>query len=127
MNILILFIGENKKFDENKILSILQDIPGIQNLREGNFVGSILECEFSEEDDFTLIRLSDDLETISISGIGDASLKIALEIQKRYPRAIRVVDSNYNFELVIEEMESVNEFRQRILEASSAQLPLRSP
>lgn len=127
MNILILFINDNEKFDKKKILPILQEISGTKNLKEGNFIGSIIECEYSYEDDFTLVRLSEDLETITISGMGDSSLKIALEIQKRYPTAIRVVDSDYNFELILEELESVSEFRQRILDASSAQLPLRSP
>ncbi len=93
MKTLLLFIGENEKFAPNQISSILPVIPGTHNLKEGNFVGSILECEFAYENDFTLIRLSDDLETISISGVVDASLKIALEIQKRYPKPIRLIDS----------------------------------
>lgn len=122
MKTLLLFIGENEKFALNQISSILPVIPGIHNLKEGNFVCSILECEFAYENDFTLIRLSDDLETISISGAGDASLKIALEIQKRYPKPIRLIDLDYSFDLVLEKIGSVSELRQKMLEASSVQL-----
>lgn len=122
MKTLLLFIGENQQFAPNQITSILPEIPGTYNLKLGNFVGSILECEFADQNDFTIIRLSDDLETISISGAIDAGLKIALEIQKRYPKAIRLIDSDYNFDLVLDQIGSVSELRQKILEVSSVQL-----
>ncbi len=119
MKTLLLFLSKNEQFYTPEIALILQEIPGTNNLKEGNFVGSILECEFSDENDFTLIRLSDDLETITISGMGNASLKISLEIQKRYPKPIRLIDSDYTFDLVLEKIGSMSELRQKMLEASS--------
>ena len=118
MQLLILFIGENEKFDKNKLVDIAKEIPGVENIREGEFVGSILEFEFSEKEDFTTVRLSGDRETISISGLGNASLKIALSIQKRYPKPIIAVDSDYSFELVLNKINSLNQLRQKILESS---------
>ncbi len=118
MQLLILFIGENEKFDKNKLVDIAKDIPGVENIREGEFVGSILEFEFSEGEDFTTVRLSGDRETINISGLGNASLKIALSIQKRYPKPIIAVDSDYSFELVLNKINSLNQLRQKILESS---------
>ncbi len=64
------------------------------------------------------MRLSGDREIISISGLGDASLKIALSIQKRYPQPIIAVDSNYSFELVLDKINSLEQLRQKILESS---------
>ncbi|NEO54156.1 MAG: hypothetical protein F6K54_14355 [Okeania sp. SIO3B5] len=64
------------------------------------------------------MRLSGDRETISISGLGDASLKIALSIQKRYPQAIIAVDSDYCFELVLDKINSLEQLSQKILESS---------
>ena len=122
MKTLLLFIGKNEQFAPHQIASILQEIQGTNNLKEGNFVGSILECEFVDENDFTLIRLSDDLDTITISGMGNASLKISLEIQRRYPKPIRLIDSDYSFDLVLEKIISVSELRQKMLEASSVHL-----
>ena len=72
MQLLILFIGENERFDQNQLVDIAKNVPGVENIREGKFVGSILEFEFSEGEDFTTVRLSDDRETISISGLGNA-------------------------------------------------------
>ncbi|GGA09024.1 hypothetical protein [Okeania sp. KiyG1] len=62
--------------------------------------------------------LSSDRETISISGLGDASLKIALSIQKPYPQPIIAVDSDYSFELVLDKINSLEKLRQKILESS---------
>lgn len=118
MQIMILFIGENEKFDSNKLVDIAKDIPGVENIREGEFVGSILEFEFRDLEDFTTVRLSDDRETISISGLGNASLKIALSIQKRYPQPIIAVDSDYSFELILDKINSLDQLRQKILESS---------
>ncbi len=118
MQLLILFIGENEQFDQNQLVDIAKNIPGVENIREGEFVGSILEFEFREGEDFTTVRLSGDRETISISGLGDASLKIAFSIQKRYPQPIIAVDSNYSFELVLDRINSLDQLRQKILESS---------
>ena len=124
MKMLLLFIGEDEKFNFSEIADILPKIPHIHNLKQGEFVGSILECEFSDKNDYTIIRLSDDLETISIDGDGDASLKIALEIQKHYPQNLRLIDSNYSFDIELEKIKSVGQLRQKMRESSFAQLPV---
>ena len=64
------------------------------------------------------MRLSGDRETISIYGLGDTSLKIALLIQKRYPQPIIAVDSDYSFELILDKINSLEQLRQKILESS---------
>ena len=81
MQLLILFIGKNEQFDQNKLVDIVKNIPGIENIREGEFVGSILEFEFREGEDFITVRLSGDRETISISGLGNASLKLLCQFK----------------------------------------------
>ncbi|GGA09006.1 hypothetical protein [Okeania sp. KiyG1] len=48
MQLLILFIGKNEQFDQNKLVDIVKNIPGIENIREGEFIGSIQEFEFRE-------------------------------------------------------------------------------
>ncbi|WP_199246184.1 hypothetical protein [[Phormidium] sp. ETS-05] len=124
MKTLLLFIGEAEKFNLNEVGEIFTKIPNIQNLKQGDFIGSILECEFSDNNDYTIIRLSDDLETISIDGDGDASLKIALEIQKHYPQNLRLIDSNYSFDIELDKIKSVGQLRQKMRESSFAQLPV---
>ena len=126
MKLLILYIGENEKFDKTLLVEIMAHIPGTKELPEENLVGSIREWEFVDSGDRTLVRLSEDLETISIPGTGDASLKIALELQKHYPIPIRVVDEDYSFDLMLKEMGSVAALRQNMLAASEKQYVLLS-
>jgi len=89
---------------------------GVENIRKQKLIGSILEFEFSEGDDFTTVRLSQDYKTISIFGLGDASLKIALLIQKNCPQPIVTIDSDYSFELILDQIDSVKKLRQKILD-----------
>lgn len=126
MKMLLLFIGESEKFDAKKVESIFAQIPNMENFKKDNLIGVIIECEFAYHNDFTLIRLTEDLETITLSGDGDASLKAALEIQKYYDKSLRLIDSNYSFDLVLEKIISVDELRQKILESSLLHSPLIS-
>jgi hypothetical protein len=112
MKSLLLYLAENERFDSVKIRLIFKDIMLPNSLKEDGLIGVIIEGEFRDRDDFTIVRLSDDLETISIDGLGDASLKLALEIQKYYPKPIQVIDSEYNFDISLETRISVGQFRQ---------------
>ena len=116
MQLLILFISENQQFDLNWLAEIATNTLGVENIRKQKLIGSILEFEFSEGDDFTTVRLSQDYKTISISALGDASLKIALLIQKNCPQPIVAIDSDYSFELILDQIDSVKKLRQKILD-----------
>lgn len=118
MQSLILFVSEEEKFDKTKIKEIFDNIPGVENLREEPSDDASLECDFKYKDRSTIVILHNDLEIISISGIGDESLKIAIEIQDYYPKPLRIIDSGYSFDLVLEGISSVTELRQRMLQAS---------
>jgi hypothetical protein len=117
MNMLLIFKGEHETFDEKKVVRDLSEIRGVYNLHQGDFSGSIWECEYDYKKDSTIVRLSDDLKTITVHGIGDASLNIALELQKREPHKLRVVDMGYNFDLMLNEIKSLEDFRGKIRDA----------
>jgi hypothetical protein len=89
-------------------------VPGTHGLRDSDLIGSVLECKYDYSNDSTIVRLSDDLETISISGLGDASLNIALEIQRRMGLPLRAVDWDYSFDVDLSAFGSVHEFRVAI-------------
>jgi hypothetical protein len=48
----------------------------------------------------------------------NASLKISLEIQRRDPKPIQLIDSDYSFDLVLEKITSVSELSQKMLTVS---------
>lgn len=114
MNFLLLFRVDGGTLDEGRVLMALEEMPGVSALRVRKGVGSVLECEYDLEGDATLIRLKDDLETIAISGTGEASLTAALELQRRLATALRLVDSDYTFDVELQDVGSVEELRAAI-------------
>lgn len=120
MNALLLLVAEENGnaglgvFDEAKVAADLGTIAGVTALQRGDFIGSHLQCSYAFRGDQTLVRLSDDCQSITIHGMGDASLQIALELQRRESRPLRVVDFAYSFDFVLAGIKSVEEFSARI-------------
>ncbi len=119
MDFLVLFAGEDKKFDEEMVFQILANIPGVYDLKREPNVDAVIEGRCDFEDDSTIVRLSEDLETITISGTGKASLQLALEIQKALGTPLRVFDSDYSFDLMLNEINSLSDFEEKIASANS--------
>jgi hypothetical protein len=101
-------------FDEEKTVRDLREISGVSQLKKGNFIDAIWQCHFSFNDDKTIVRLSDDLKDITISGLGDASLQMALELQRRESRPLRVVNYGYDFDLILKDIKTLEEFKEKI-------------
>ena len=49
MKLLILYIGENEKFDKYLLGEVMREIPGSQELEDGDFVNSIREWDFIDQ------------------------------------------------------------------------------
>ncbi len=113
MNFLILFLKNHHSLDREETLSALENISEI-NAKKYDSVGSIFQGSFDFGNDSTIVRLKDDLKSISISGTGDASLKLALEIQKRIKPELIVTDSDYSFETSLKEISTIKGLRQKM-------------
>lgn len=118
MNSLLMFVGEHVQFDDEEVYRYLQEIPGVSGLNRGRFIGAVLQCHYDFNGDSTIVRLSDDLRTVTAAGTGDASLQVALELQRRETRPMRVTDFGYNFDLSLKGVHGLEEFRQKITAAN---------
>lgn len=92
----------------------LRSIDGTDNINGENLSDSPVACDYKFGDDWTTIRLSDDLTTITMRGIGDATLHMALELQKRSKQSLRVFDDGYNFHFALKDVSSSRELKQKI-------------
>jgi hypothetical protein len=119
MNSLIVYGHTGFTFDEEAVLQHLQDIPGVYNLERGDFVGAVLQGEYQYKGDRTMVRLSDDLESITIAGTGDASLQLALELQQREEQPLFMTNLGYDYSLSLQEAHTLNEIKKRILSSDS--------
>ena len=71
MGKLLLFIGENKKFNRREIIEKITSIDGVVNPKSGNFIGAVFECDYQCGGISATVRLSDDLETVTVDGEND--------------------------------------------------------
>ena len=114
MSKLLLFIGENEKFDKGEVIEKLTSLGGIKNAREGEFIGAVFECDYERDDFNTIVRLSDDIETITIEGDGDESLDLVLRIKDLLSQPMSVVDMDYSFHVELSSVSSLTEFKKKI-------------
>jgi hypothetical protein len=115
MNSLIVCGEAGFKFDEGEVFQTLKDLPGVYNLERGDFVGAALQCEYEFDGDRTIVRLSDDLESITIAGAGDASLQIALELQQREEQPLFVTDFGYDFNFSLKDSHTIDAIKGKML------------
>ncbi len=60
-------------------------------------------------------RLSDDLESITIAGAGDASLQVALELQRREEQPLFVTDFGYDFNFSLKDIHTIDAIKGKML------------
>jgi hypothetical protein len=114
MSKLLIYIGENQTFEIDQVIEKISSILGVSNLKVGDFIGAIFECEYSLNGNSTIVRISKDAETLTIEGLGDESLDFALKIQKLLPYPLFMIDMEYNFNIRLLDYNSLDELRKAI-------------
>ena len=118
MSKLLIYIGENKKFDVDVTVNTIKSLRGVSNARTGEFIGAIFECEYTSNGQNTVVRMSPDSETITVEGLGDESIVFALELQQALTIPLHAIDMEYTFNLALSNFRSVSEFKQAMQVAS---------
>lgn len=113
---LLIYIGESVKFEQSQVEHAMGSMAGVSQIHRGPLIGSLLQCHYTLGDESTIIRLSEDLETITVNGIGPVSLGFAWSFQKAMPLDLRMIDMDYSFDVVLSEFDSVEELVQAISE-----------
>jgi hypothetical protein len=114
MSKLLIYIGEKMKFDVEPTISAITSMSKVLSPRRGNFIGAIFECEYVANGYNTIVRISPEVETITVEGLGDESLDFALELQKRLTVSLHAIDMDYTFNVALRDFNSVAEFRKAI-------------
>jgi hypothetical protein len=116
MSKLLIYIGENQKFDVPNTINAITSIAGVSNTRKGKFIGAIFECEYTLQGLTTIVRISDDAETVTIEGLGDESLDFALKLQSVLPVTLSAIDMEYSFNVKLSNYKAVSELKSAILD-----------
>lgn len=74
----------------------------------------LFECQFDFAGDSTIVLVWKELDSISIWGMGDASLKVALEIQRACDADVHALNDSFTMDVLLSEVNSIDEFKRKI-------------
>src|SRR5436309_410250 len=77
-------------------------------------IGSPIEADFVDGQDFTTVRLNAQRETISIDGTSGAALSAAWILQSYLNIPLRIMDTEYSFDLILSAFKNTQELQTAI-------------
>ena len=104
MPFMLLYIGDGRAFDAEAVYQALDKSGAVR--RDAADRSDLIVYDYELGNDFTTIRIKDDLETIVVDGSDAASFDVALKLQREYDEPIHVVDEAYSFDLILDEYDS---------------------
>lgn len=117
MQHLFIYIGENQRFDPEKIIHDFHDIPGTSNINGPDFSDARAACDYEFDGYKTFVRLEGDPTMIVIDSVSDAAFQMALELQKRDLRPLRVITDTGGFHFSIKGINSLAELKRKVNES----------
>ena len=114
MNALYLIRQDDGKITFTEFVAVINNLSGTRNLKTQNVFRAAAEVDYFYEDDCTIIRLNEDEQLISISGVGKSSIHAVNEIQKRYAHPLRLFDMDYTFDVLLNDITNIEELRRKI-------------
>jgi hypothetical protein len=114
MHNLLLFDVNEQEIPVDALQRIFQSVTGFQELRHNTPIGTPIEADYIEGQDFTTVGLDSNRETISIRGTSGAALSAAWILQRYLGIPLRMVDTDYSFDLVLSSFSNIEELQAAI-------------
>ena len=114
MHNLLLLTSDEMPFEVAAVRQAFDSDGGFRDIRFDEPGGAAIEAEYVEPDDWTIVSLSKSLSRISLSGTSDAALRAALILQRHLATPLRIIDTDYTFDLVLRDYSSFQELRAAI-------------
>ena len=112
MTKLLIYIGENQKFDVEMAINAIAAMSGTTKARRGNFIGAIFECAYGYAGANTVIRMSEDAETITAEGLHTSSLSFAIELQRALSVNLNATDMENSFNVALRDFQTFEQLEQ---------------
>jgi len=114
MHNILRFNSDEQPFEVEAIKRVFRSEGGFRDVRLNEPGGAVIEADYVEPQDRTIVRLSGDLETISLSGTSDAALRAALILQSHLDGPLRIIDTDYSFDLILKDFSNIEELQTAI-------------
>jgi hypothetical protein len=120
MQSILLFDPDDQPFEVAAIQRVFQSEPGFRDIRFNEPGGAAIEADYVEPEDWTIVGLSGSRTSISLSGTTDAALRAALILQRQLDRPLRMVDTDYSFDLILQNLPNVETLRNAMQNAQTS-------
>ena len=114
MQSILLLNPDDRPFEIEAIQHVFQSEPGFRDVRFNEPGGVGIEADYVEPEDWTIVGLCGSRKSISLSGTTDAALRAALILQKNLNTPLRMVDTDYSFDLILQNIPNVETLRNAI-------------
>ena len=114
MQNIMLLTSDDRPFDVAAIERIFQSERGFRDIRFDDPGGAVIEADYVEPEDWSIVGLSGSRKSIFLSGTSDAALHAALLLQRNLKTPLRILDTDYSFDLSLQEFSNVEELRAAI-------------
>jgi hypothetical protein len=115
-SILLLRLDE-LKFEPAVVEKTMRTVKGFGKVRLDDPAGALNEAEYVGAQGRTVVTLSESARAISLSGTGDAALHAALVLQGHLTIPLRIVDTEYSFDLDLSSFFTLDELSAAIDQA----------
>jgi hypothetical protein len=109
MQFLLLFNPDFRPFEPKVVERAFRTCAEFTDLRLDEPCGALIECEYIEPTDRTIIRLSGDASSISVDHTWGAALRASLLIQKSLGIPLRMFNDDNTFDLTFSDISTVEE------------------
>jgi hypothetical protein len=120
MHDLLLMNPDDKRFDAKAIERIFESEHGFGDMRFNEPGGALIEADYIESEGRTIVELSGNRRSIALSGTSDVALRAVLILQRNLDSPLRMVDTDYSFDLILEGLSTVEELRDAIERARTS-------
>lgn len=115
-SILLLRLDE-LKFEPDRVERILRAVEGFHNVRLDDPAGTLVEAEFVDSGGWTIVALSESARAVSLSGTTNTALRAALVLQSHLNMPLRIIDTEYSFDLALSDCANLEELNAAIDQA----------
>ena len=114
MNNLLLMNPSGEPFDAEALGRILQSVQGFRDVRFDDPGGALVEADYVDSDGDTIVGLTNSRKGILLSGTSDVALRAALVLYQSLDKPLRMVDTGYSFDLMLEKYPDFEALRAAI-------------
>jgi len=116
---LLVLNTDDQPFTVESLERIFQSDNRFRDVRFNEPGGAVIEADYVDVDDSTIVGLSGTLKAVSLSGDSDAALRVALILQRHLQAPLRIIDTDYTFDLTLSDFKDVKALQTAIISSQA--------